>query len=173
MASLHCASLEANPTPSSRRLGVPPVRLSPQTRTRCLYQPPWIAGTGTPPACPLVKVIFKGAWVSLAGASDSTPTVGVKGTITSILPDLMTDSGQGSPPEPPPWFPSSPSRQSLPPSEGGNRQNRLHLESRTPSWAGLWTLSYKPSIYGHDIPTGKPGPPDGRAPGLVPRLSVA
>ena len=26
--------------------------------------------------------------------------------------------------------------------EGGNRQNRLHLESRTPSWAGLgWTLS--------------------------------
>ena len=25
--------------------------------------------------------------------------------------------------------------------EGGNRQNRLRLESRTPSWAGLWTLS--------------------------------
>ena len=31
MASLRCASLEANPTPSSWRLGVPPVRLSPQT----------------------------------------------------------------------------------------------------------------------------------------------
>ena len=28
--------------------------------------------------------------------------------------------------------------------EGGNRQNRLHLESRTPSWAGLWTLSIHP-----------------------------
>ena len=42
--------------------------------------------------------------------------------------------------------------------EGGNRQNRLHLESRTPSWARLWTLSYMPSIYGNDIPTGKPGP---------------
>ena len=102
MASLRCASLEANPTPTSWRLGVPPVRLSPQTRTRCLYQPPWIAGTGTPPACPLVKVIFKGSWVSLAGASDSTPTAGVEGTITSILPDLMTDSGQSSPPELPP-----------------------------------------------------------------------
>ena len=34
--------------------------------------------------------------------------------------------------------------------EGGNRQNRLCLESRTPSWAGLWTLSYMPSIYGND-----------------------
>ena len=43
-------------------------------------------------------------------------------------------------------------------SEGENRQNRLHLESRTPSWAGLWTLSYMPSIYGNDIPTGKPDP---------------
>ena len=57
--------------------------------------------------------------------------------------------------------------------EGGNRENRLHLESRTPSWAGLWTLSSMPSIYGNNIPTGKPGPLDGRAPGLVPRLSVA
>ena len=57
--------------------------------------------------------------------------------------------------------------------EGGNRQNRLHLESKTPSWAGLWALSYMPSIYGNNIPTGKPGPLDGRAPGLVPRLSVA
>ena len=57
--------------------------------------------------------------------------------------------------------------------EGGNRQNRLHLESRTPSWAGLWTLSYMPNIYGNDIPTGKPGPLDERALGLVPRLSVA
>ena len=43
--------------------------------------------------------------------------------------------------------------------EGGNRQNRLHLESRTPSWAGLWTLIYMPSIYGNDIPTGKADPP--------------
>ena len=40
--------------------------------------------------------------------------------------------------------------------EGGNRQNRLHLESRTPSWAGLWALSYMPSICGNNIPTGKP-----------------
>jgi len=55
--------------------------------------------------------------------------------------------------------------------EGGNRQNRLHLESRTPSWARLLILSYMPSIYGNDILTGKPDPslaPDGRAPGLVP-----
>ena len=44
------------------------------------------------------------------------------------------------------------------PHEGGNRQNRLHLESRTPPWAGLWILSYMPSIYGNDIPTGKPDP---------------
>ena len=42
--------------------------------------------------------------------------------------------------------------------EGGNRQNRLHLESRTPSWAGLWTLSCMPRIYGNDLPTGKPDP---------------
>ena len=46
------------------------------------------------------------------------------------------------------------------------KQNRLYLESRTLSWTGLWTLSYMPSIYGNDIPTGKPDP------GLVPRLSV-
>ena len=56
--------------------------------------------------------------------------------------------------------------------EGGNRQNRLHLESRTPSWAGPWTLSCMPRIYGNDIPTGKPGPLGGRAPGFTPRLSV-
>ena len=55
--------------------------------------------------------------------------------------------------------------------EGGNRQTRLHLESRTPSWAGLWTLSYMPNIYGNDIPTGKPDAQDVRAPGLIPRLS--
>ena len=42
--------------------------------------------------------------------------------------------------------------------ERGNRQKRLHLENRTPSWARLWTLSYMPSIYGKDIPTGKPDP---------------
>ena len=42
--------------------------------------------------------------------------------------------------------------------EGGNRHNRFRQESRTPSWAGLRTLSYMPSIYGNDIPTGKPGP---------------
>ena len=62
---------------------------------------------------------------------------------------------------------------SISPSEGGNRQNRLHLESKTPSWARLWTLSYMPSISGNDIPTGKPGPPYGRTPGLIPRLSIA
>ena len=43
--------------------------------------------------------------------------------------------------------------------ERGNRQNGLHLESRIPSWAGLWTLSYMPSIYGNDTPTGKPDTP--------------
>ena len=42
--------------------------------------------------------------------------------------------------------------------EGGNRQNRFHLESRTPSRARLWTLSSMPSTYGNNIPTGKPGP---------------
>ena len=42
--------------------------------------------------------------------------------------------------------------------EGGIRQNRLHLESRNPSWAGLWTLSYEPRIHGNHITTGKPGP---------------
>jgi len=47
--------------------------------------------------------------------------------------------------------------------EGGNRQ--------TPSWAGLWTLSYMPSIYGNNIPIGKPDPPDVGASGPVPRLS--
>ena len=68
----------------------------------------------------------------------------------------------------------------LDPIEGGNRQNRLHLESRAPSWAILWTLSYMPSIHGNDIPIpiGKPGrrphpPTHGRAPGLIPRLSAA
>ena len=60
----------------------------------------------------------------------------------------------------------------LDPIEGGNRQNRLHLESRAPSWAGLWTLIYMPSIYVNDIPTGKPDSRDGRAPGLIPRLSI-
>jgi len=45
-----------------------------------------------------------------------------------------------------------------PGTEGGNRLNGLLLESRTPSWARLWTMSYMPSIYGNDIPTRKPGP---------------
>ena len=49
--------------------------------------------------------------------------------------------------------------------EGGNRQNRLHLESRTPSGARLWILSYMPGIYGNDIPTGKPGPQKGEPQG--------
>ena len=38
---------------------------------------------------------------------------------------------------------------------GKGRQNRLPLERRTPSWAGLWTLSYMPSIYGNNIPDRK------------------
>ena len=38
------------------------------------------------------------------------------------------------------------------------KQHRLYLESRTPPWARLWTLSYMPSIYGNDTPTRKPGP---------------
>ena len=53
---------------------------------------------------------------------------------------------------------------------------RLHLESRAPSWAGLWTLSYIPSIYGNHIPTGKPGPQgsylDSLLPKRIPQLSV-
>ena len=53
---------------------------------------------------------------------------------------------------------------SISPSEGGNRQNRLHLESRIPSWNRLWTLSYKPSIYGNDIPTGKADPSGWKSP---------
>ena len=50
---------------------------------------------------------------------------------------------------------------------------RLYLESRTPCWATLWTLSYMPSVYGDNISTGKPEPSDKRAQGLVPRLSIA
>ena len=48
--------------------------------------------------------------------------------------------------------------------EGGNRQNRLRLEGRTPSWAGLWTLIYMPHIYGNNIPTGNPDPPRWKSP---------
>ena len=50
---------------------------------------------------------------------------------------------------------------------------RRKQTKQAPSWkqgsilGGLWTLSYMPSIYANDIPTGKPGPPDGRAPGLI------
>ena len=29
---------------------------------------------------------------------------------------------------------------------------------QAPSWAGLWTVSYMPRIYGNDTATGKPGP---------------
>lgn len=44
--------------------------------------------------------------------------------------------------------------------------------------AGLYlgpdqTLSYMPRIYGNNIPTRKPGPSDGRAPGPIPRFSIA
>ena len=35
-----------------------------------------------------------------------------------------------------------------------------------------WTLSYMSRIYGSDVSTGKPDPLDGRAPELIPRLSV-
>ena len=58
-------------------------------------------------------------------------------------------------------------------SEGGSRQNGLHLKSRIPSWARLWTLSYIPSTYENDILTGKPDTPEGRVPGLIPGLSIA
>ena len=47
---------------------------------------------------------------------------------------------------------------------GIDRQNRLYLESRTPAWAGLWTLSYMTRIYGNDIPTGKSDPPGWKNP---------
>ena len=58
-------------------------------------------------------------------------------------------------------------------SEGANRQKRLYLKSRTPSWAILWILNYMPSVYGNDISNRKAEPPDKRAQGLVPRLSIA
>ena len=48
--------------------------------------------------------------------------------------------------------------------KGGERQNRLHLESRTPSWAVLWTLSDIPSIYGNDKPSWKTRPPRRKRP---------
>ena len=93
------------------------------------------------------------------------PGVGV------VLPDWQSESqGAINPYE---WCSHCELRASRAGNEGGNRQNRLHLEGRTPSWARLWTLSYMPCIYGNDIPTGKPDPADGRAPGLIPRLSSA
>ena len=49
---------------------------------------------------------------------------------------------------------------------------RRKQTEQAPSWARLWTLNYIPSIYGNNIPTGKADPQDGRAPGLVPRLSA-
>ena len=53
------------------------------------------------------------------------------------------------------WFvPTPPHQQSV--RIWRRKQNRLYFESRTPSWAGLW--SYMPSIYRNNIPTGKPGP---------------
>ena len=42
--------------------------------------------------------------------------------------------------------------------EWRRKQNRLYLESRAPSWARLWTLSYMPSIYGNYIPTWNQAP---------------
>ena len=42
--------------------------------------------------------------------------------------------------------------------EGGNRQNRLPLETGLHRGPDCGLLSYMPSIYGNDIPTGKPGP---------------
>ena len=64
------------------------------------------------------------------------------------------------------------------PLEKGKAIWRRKQNSRTPSWVGLWTLGYMPSIYGNGIQTGKPdSPPNphhhGRAPGLIPRLSIA
>ena len=56
--------------------------------------------------------------------------------------------------------------------EARNRQNRLHLENRIPSWPGPWTLSYMPRIFGDDIATGKPDPPRWKSPRARPRLSV-
>ena len=60
-------------------------------------------------------------------------------------------------------------------SEGRNRQCRLRLESPSPSWAGLWTLSSMPSIYGNDLPGGKlapphPAPAPWKSPGALHRL---
>ena len=65
--------------------------------------------------------------------------------------------------------------------EGGNRQNRLHLESRTPSWAGIVDFElYAQYLWKRHtnwktrpLPTPPHPPPrDGRAPGLVSRLSI-
>ena len=44
------------------------------------------------------------------------------------------------------------------------KQTEQALESRIPSWNRLWTLSYKPSIYGNDIPTGKADPSGWKSP---------
>ena len=57
--------------------------------------------------------------------------------------------------------------------EGGNRTGSILKAGLHLGPDCVWTLSYMPSIYGNDIPTGKPGPQDARAPVLVPRLSVA
>ena len=83
--------------------------------------------------------------------------------IDVVLPDWQSESqGAINPYE---WCSHCELRASRAGNEGGNRQNKLHLESRTPSWARLWTLSSMPSIYGNDIPTGKPGTLDGRPQG--------
>ena len=49
-------------------------------------------------------------------------------------------------------------------SEGGRKQKGLYLESRTPSWSILWSVSYMPSVYGNDISIGKPEAPEKKSP---------
>ena len=76
--------------------------------------------------------------------------------VGGVLPDLHSESQRAIYPYE--WCSYYELRATRVGNEGGNRQNRLHIERRTLSWAGLWTLSYMPSIYGNNIPTGKPGP---------------
>ena len=60
IASLYRASPEANPDPSSRRLGVPPVRPSPQTRTRCSASHRGSLAVGQPLPAPWSKRFSRG-----------------------------------------------------------------------------------------------------------------
>ena len=91
--------------------------------------------------------------------------------VDDVLPNRRSESqGAICPYE---WCSSYELRASRGGDEEGNRQNRLHLESRTPSWAGrgLWAIC--PVSMETTYQLEKQAPcfwKDGRAPGLLPRL---